>query len=107
MTVMPSRMWVLNISVNPGIDASSRRNATGIITRSTDTAFRIPAANMVMPWIWCFFCLTTIKPTMSMPKDSSWSIMLSSLLKGALVFSRLAMFEWMCGGIKRVPVKTD
>lgn len=85
-------MWDLNNRVNPDMVTFTKRSATGNITVSIETRLSIPAANMVVPWILYFFCLTMMKPTTSMPKDSSWSIMLSSLLKGALVFSRLAMW---------------
>lgn len=85
-------MWDLNSRVNPGIEESDKRRATGNITVSIEIMLSIPAANMVVPWILYFFCLTTMKPTTSMPKDRSCRIMLSSLLKGAVVFSRLAMW---------------
>lgn len=106
-TAIPSMICDLKSRLKPGIDVGSRLNTDGSITVATEAMLSSVAMNIVAPWGMYFLRFTMMNPITSMPRAASCSIMLISLLIGALVFSRLAMKPLICSSNKRSSLNTD
>ncbi len=77
------------------------------MTNTMDNTFSNPATNINIPCDLYFFRFTTMKASKRKAKPVNCNIILSSLLKEADVFSRLAIFRLMRPQDKRSLTKSD